>query len=333
MATTPIVIPERAPEPSIAELRAMVADEPVVTEKSAPEAKSEPAEPAEVAEPVKQERQRGADGKFLKAEPGDETEIQEPEKEAEDTPLPANVQKRIAKEVEKQAKIDREIAEHVSRTKAKQAELEKLKSAESGPEPATNTELADDEEPVEPAFGTEGQTWADYQAAMKEFRKQHDTWILQRAERLADNKWIERQRQEKFDRTMAEGKKAHGEGFDDMRVRVVETAPESLQIEIGQMEDWPSMVAYLGHPDNAAKLESLSNLFNQNPSAAIRELGRIEDRLKAPATKEPEKVKATATAILPEPPARVGGGAAATPKTNFEKAEMRTFKREIQPFL
>src|SRR6185369_17159769 len=141
MATTPTVITERAPDPSIAELRAMVSDPEPEPAKAEVKAEAVEVTPEVEDEPVKQERARDENGKFVKADAV--SDIQEPEKPVEEEPLPANVQKRIAKEVEKQARIDREIAEAVSRTKAKQAELEKLKSTVTGSEPATNTVAVD----------------------------------------------------------------------------------------------------------------------------------------------------------------------------------------------
>ncbi len=331
MATNPIVITERAPEPSIAELRAMVSDsEP---EPAKVEAKAEVVEAAPEPEPVpdKPERKRDENGKFTKAE--SEGDTQEPEKTVEEEPLPANVQKRIAKEVEKQARSDREIAEHVSRTKAKQAELERLKTTATGSEPATNTETVDDDtEPEEPVFGREGQTWGEFQAEMKAFRKSHDAWLVKRTERTIDEKLTERQRQEKFEKVMAEAEKTYGKGFDEMRSRVVDSTPEGLQIQIGALDDWPSMVAYLGKPENADEMTALSNLFNRNELAAVRELGRMEDRLKQiPATKETVKVKAEKP--LPAPPVALGGGAAASPKVDLQKADMKTFKREMKAYL
>ncbi len=309
---TSTVVTERAPEPSIAELRAMAT--PVESE----------------AEPEKQERKRDENGKFVKAEGSDS---QEPEEQKEE-PLPANVQKRIAKEVEKQAKIDREIAEHVSRTKAKQAELERLKSTATGSEPATNTETVDeDAEPQEPEFGTEGQTWGQYQEQKKAWQKAHDKWLVKMTERTIDEKFTERQRQDKFEKVMAEAEKTYGKGFDEMRSRVVESTPEGLQVQIGALDDWPSMVAYLGKPENADEMVKLANLFNRNEPAAIRELGRMEDRLKQlPATKETVKAKAT-DKPLPAPPVQVGGGAAAAPKVDLQKADMKTFKREMKAYL
>ncbi len=99
------------------------------------------------------------------------------------------------------------------------------------------------------------------------------------------------------------------------------------------MDDWPAMVFHLGNPENSDEMASLVALYEKSPSAAVRELGRIEDRLAKPTTKEPT-IKATETAKpLPAPPVRVGGGAGAVPKVDLEKADMRTFKREIQPFL
>lgn len=347
MATT-ITPPAASPEPSIADLRAMLADDPapVVTEKAAEpitvtpaatEAKTETSDTTAATE-----RPRGADGKFIAKEQTTEAEsgtaqIQEPEKTVEvDEPLPKNVQKRIAREVERQAQIDREINEQVSRTKARQDQLDKLKASDTGKtgsEPAPTTAPAKDtSKPVEPELENFA-TFAEFKTAEKKFKADHEAWLLAEADRKADERWEKRQAKESSDRALAEAVKAHGEGWNEARERVQASTPEGLQMAISAMGDWSALVAHLGKPENAAELEALSKKFAQNPYAAVAELGRLEDRLKTPVT-QPIPAKARPQErILPPPPEKIGGAAGAQPAVNFEKADMSTFKREIQSHL
>ncbi len=342
---TPTVTTSTAPEPSIAELRAMLNDsEPttLVTKAEPVAAPTETPEPEVEAKPAGP--QRGPDGKFVKADEGNtETEpgtvqTKEPEPTVEDKeePLPANVQKRIAKEVARQAQIDREIAQAVSATKAKQAELQRLRDAAdtSGPEPVKTTEPAKEGKPVKPKFGREGQTWGDWQNELDAYEEKNEAWLMAEGRRQAREELLESRWQESVEKTIELAKKAHGEKFDELRATVVYNTPEGLQNEIGTLEDWPSMIMYLGDPDNAAEMEKLGALYQRNPSAAIRELGRIEDRLKKPEPKETEPVATgIKTKPLPPPPAKVGGGSDASPQVDLEKADMRTFKREIKALL
>lgn len=359
MSTT--VIPPAA-TPSISELRTMLADPiPVAivkpTVSPVAEVKAETPEVVEESKSVTPER--GEDGKFVKKAAGStETEagtvpVQDPEVvEEKESPLPEAVQKRIAKEVKEQARIDREIAEHVSRRKAKQAELDKIKAdtGTSGSEPVTTTAPAKvDGKPVrptlppKPVFGAkEGETLGEYyaaldkreldhEAALVKFETERETWMFGEAERIADRRLNERQYQERFKQTVAEAEKAIGKDFDGYRQRVVESTPEGLQVEIGALGDaiWPKVVAHLGDPANEAEMTELAKMYERSPSAAIRQLGRIEDRLTKLDSTEPAKVATPPVKPLPPPPARVGGGAAATPKVDLNKVDMRTFKREI----
>lgn len=354
MATT-IVTPAASTEPSMSELRAMFAEPVPVSHakpaEAAPAASETTPETPEATSEPKDTPARDASGKFVKAAGTTEAEsgtaqVQDPETpvEEKEEPLPPAVQKRIAKEVEKQARIDREIAETVSRTKARQAELDKLKADTSGTEPAKNTAPAKVEgkpvrpvKPPKPEYGVEGQTFADYEKAIEKREADHDAalsayeteneaWLLAEAEKAADKRVAERQFQERFQRTVAEAEKAHGKGFDGLRQRIVDNTPEGLQIEIGTLEDWPSIVAHLGNPKNEAEMTALADMYGRSPSAAIRELGRIEDRLKKPDSTV--STPATTPRLSP-PPVRAGGSASATPTIDMEKAPMDVFKREM----
>lgn len=303
------------------------------------EAQPQAAEP-EVTEPAVEqqtERTRGADGKFAKTadEVVPEVPVKEPDAstvEEKEEPLPPNVQKRIAKEVAEQARIDREIQTAVLARKAKQAELDKLKAdtGTSGSEPATTTAPAKtNDRPVKPQWeGEEKDPGAlKFWAAHSEYLEKNETWLIAETRRAAreeaEAEFVKRAHSEKVSAKISEGTKKHGEKFQGMLDTVLATAPENLQVEIGKYEDWPDTVAHFGK--NPDELKALGALFDKNPSMAIRELGRLEDRLKKPETNDPPVV--AATKALPEPPERVGGNASVVQKIDGEKAPMAVFKR------
>ncbi len=298
----------------------------------APEVTQEAAEP--VAETQQTERTRGADGKFVKADGAAPEVAPEPEVstvEEKEEPLPANVQKRIAKEVAEQTRIDREIQQAVSARKAKQAELDRLKAdtGTSGSEPATTTAPAKTNKPAKPTWDKEGDPDAvKFWLAQSEYERKNEDWLVAEATRVATEQTEARiQAREHSARVaakVAEGEAKHGKGFDGMRQQIVDGTPEGLQIEIGSNEEWPDTVAHLAkNPDEMA---ALSALYSKNPSMAIRELGRLEDRLKKPPAPITPPA-AVAASTIPPPPARVGGGASVAPKVDMEKAPMSVFKQ------
>lgn len=358
MATTPVIIPAPVPEPSIAELRAELWGPPAIPVTVEKPAKAEAAEATtetpETTETEKPEgRKRDEHGKFVAAEGKTETEsgtvqTQEPDQTVEDKeePLPANVQKRIAKEVEKQARIDREIAEHVSRTKSRQAELEKLKAdtGTSGSEPVKTTEPAKVEgKPVRPVkpkpFGESGFTWEQQAAADAKFEEDlnaHEEalmeWALGEGERRTARILAEKDAKAKADQLWG----SRDKDISEARQRLLANSSEELQLAISALDDdaTVSMVAHLGKLENADELARLDALVATNPYAAAIAIGKLDDRLNKPATQEPTTVtKPQEKKPLPEPPARVGGGATAAAKVDLEKADMKTFKREIQGHL
>lgn len=342
---TPTIAVVKTPEPSIAELRMMVeGTEPTSAAPVAAEPVEAKAETPETeAAPTADERTRDEHGRFaakdktVEADAGT-AEIQKPIEAVEvEEPLPENVQKRIAKESEKQARIQAEINQAVSQRKAKEAELAKLKAdtGNTGSEPATTTEPAKNAKPTKPKFAdfsAEGKSYADYQSAVEEFEVKNEAWVLSEAERRADERYSERERKRQAEETIAKAEIQHGAGWQEARARVIENAPENLQRAISALDTWDGIVAHLGKEENAAELKDLSVKFAKNPYAAIAELGRLEDRLKKPAT-QPETAKAPPAKPLKAPPLVVGGAAGAAPTVNLQTADMRTFKREIQTLL
>lgn len=342
---TPTIAVVKTPEPSIAELRMMVeGTEPTSAAPVAAEPVEAKAETPETeAAPTADERTRDEHGRFaakdktVEADAGT-AEIQKPIEAVEvEEPLPENVQKRIAKESEKQARIQAEINQAVSQRKAKEAELAKLKAdtGNTGSEPATTTEPAKNAKPTKPKFAdfsAEGKSYADYQSAVEEFEVKNEAWVLSEAERRADEKFTKRENERRQEEAIANAEKTHGSIWRSSVKKVAETAPQAFKDAVAGLDNWDGVVAHLGKEENDGELRSLVERFSAAPYAAIAELGRLEDRLKKPAT-QPETAKAPPAKPLKAPPLVVGGAAGAAPTVNLQTADMRTFKREIQTLL
>ncbi len=303
----------------------MLADPPApepVAAVAAPVAEPKTETPEPEAAPVVEE------AKVTEAEPGTAPET-EPEVVEEE--LPDNVRKRIAKEVERQARADRAIAEAVSNRKAREAELAKLAADKPGSEPAPTTAPAAKEgKPTRPDLDTFPGTYAEYQTALKKYDSDHEAWLIAETERTVEAKLTARQRDETLRKDWDEATEAHGAEFPELMKTLASSAPEGLQLAISGLDNWSQVAVHLAKtPD---ELRFLARKFDHNPYAAVAELGRLEDRLQQ-ASKPPEPAKVVAPARvekpLPPPPARVGGSASATPKVDLEKADMRTFKREV----
>ncbi len=287
------------PDPSTADLRAMLVEPAAPAEK-----------PAEVAvEPVAEAANPEA------AAPADVVTT-EPEEE----PLPEGVQKRIAKEAEKAARIQSEIDRAVSTRKAKEAELAKLAST-TGSEPAPNTEQAN-AKPIKPTFGKENpnETWEQYEQALSTYETKRDAWLVAEADRKAEEKFATREQKNAAKARMDEAVKVHGEDFPDLIEKAYKDAPPGLGQAISALDNWSGVAKHLA--SNPARLAEVTAKFNANPVAAIAELGRIEAALKAPnkAAAEP----------LPAPPAKVGGGASATAGAfDYENASPGALRKQI----
>ena len=377
---TQTVIPVAAEPPvtndtSIAELRSMLepaavpipanGKQPLTVTRSAsgePEATPTTPEATETEKPVA--RERDEHGKFVSKAASTEAEsgtaqTQEPAKEEVEsdeeilTKYPG-VKKRVQKIDAETAVIQAEINHRVAAKKAAQAELERLRAEEGKPgtEPVKNTAPPKQEGepvmPVRPIFGEkEGETWADYTASVKKYESEfskytsaYTAWIREETRKTVAEELRDQRFQETTERTIEASKKKYGVEFDDYRTRVVEASPEGLLLEISALEDWPGMAVHLGKPENEAELINLAALYERSPSAAIRELGRIEDRLSKVVSKEPpnsaKEVVARPVAVdkpLPAPPDRVGGGANAAPVIDLNKADMRAFTQAVQPLL
>ncbi len=281
---SPEILPVRS-EPSMADLRAMrdTTSEPT-------EVKQEPVAPAKadaateaVKEPVEKK--------------------QEPTES--DEPLPPGVEKRIAKEAEKAARIQSEIDRAVSTRKAKEKELADLTA--SGSAPVQKADTAVKKAPEFGGTGHESETYAQFQARDREHlraeiaaetRKSVEQEFTQRhQETAAKEKWSAA-----VTAQTAAGTIKDAAEFSTLMEKAQEIAPEGLQKAISSLDDWAGVAIHLAK--DGAKLKELATLFGTNPYAAIAKLGRIEASLKT--------ASKPAVEPLPDPPAKDGGGASAT---------------------
>lgn len=286
-------------EPSTSDLRAMLTGtvkEPEPEPTTAETAEEKPAEETQEPEAAAGEKQP------------------EPEKSDEDEPLPEGVQKRIAKEVEKAARIQAEIDRAVSARKAKEEELRKL-SGEKGSEPVKKPQSPETpERPVVGEKGHENETWDDYQVRERAYFDKRDEWLKAEAVKefreIQARETAQRSAQEKYDAAVAK----HGKEFPALMERARELAPEGLQVAVSSLDNWDTVAVHLAK--NPAQLQELAQTFNQNPTKAIATLGRIEAALISKETKP-----ATTEKPLPKPLAKVGGTASASGQSYQEFME------------
>jgi hypothetical protein len=275
------------------------------------ETKSTPSAEEPAAEPETSETAAGEPQAEEKPEAAAETADTktDPEKSDEE-PLPPGVQKRLAKEAEKAARAQAAIDRAVSERKAKEAEAAKLTAGEKGSEPVKSPQSPDNQRPQRPQLGEKGhesETWAQFQAREAAYEEAHDKWV--RSETLKEFK--EQQQAEATKRAdiarWDAAVKEHGADFPKQVEAVRAVAPEGLQNAIGDLENWSGVAVHLA--SNPAKLQELSQAFQQNPTRAIATLGRIEAAL---TKKESKPATTTTEKPLPEPLKKVGGSASAS---------------------
>lgn len=297
---------------SMSDIRTMLA--------STDPAKVEPK--TEASEPVKTEEAKTDE--TLKTAP--ETVEKKPEPEVSEEPLPPGVEKRIAKEAEKAARIQSEIDKAVSIRKAKEAELEKLTKDAPGSQPVKAAE-ASDAKPKRAVFGETGhekETFAEFEVRHEAALEARDEWIKNQAVRDFETSQSDKQAkaatQAKWDAAVTK----HGKEFPDLMAAACAVAPEGMQLAISGMKDWDTLAVHLAkHPD---QLRELAAEYAVNSFEAVARLGRIRDALIA---KEP--VKAVAKP-LPEPIAIAGGSASASGQTLqdvLENGSMSVFKATV----
>ncbi len=280
----------------MADLRAMIS-----ASSAQPEDKPEPAEPKTAAKPEPESEPEAQDSN---EEPGNASAPEEDDKEPA---LPVNVQKRIAKEVEKANAIQRKIDEAVSRRKG----LEKqLADANTGSEPEPTTE-AKDSRPVKPVFGSkEGETWVQYQASLEKYENDRDAWFESKTRKAVEEEISSRDQKAKAAGEWDAAVKAQGAEFPKLVEKTIVALHEGVGAEgsafiqqaLRDLDSWDSVASHLGK--NPKELESLMAKYRERPRAAIAMLGRIEAGLAVPAT--------TTKKALPNPPAKAGGAASAT---------------------
>ncbi len=299
MATT-IVPPTINDDTSMSDIRSMIAGTtPAPAAEPEPKpAASEPAAgdpPAPTPEPA--------------PEPGEKT----PKPEAsEEEPLPEGVQKRIAKEAEKAARIQSEIDRAVSERKAKEAELQKLKEAGQGSDPAPNTVKPATERPKRPQLGEKGHESETYDQFLERETKYDvedlPAWIKAEALREFEQQTTQREAKKAAEQrwnAAVEKHKKDGIDFPALMESARALAPEGLQVAISSLDNWDGVAVHLAK--NPAQLKELAQTFQQNPTKAIATLGRIEAALTPKETKT-----ATPEKPLPEPLKKVGGTASAS---------------------
>lgn len=355
MPDIPVVTPAIIPEPSYQDVANFFASDPapIVPEPKSetPEPKAD--EPVVDAPPVNAEAEPIAaepvEEKITEAEPGtasteqneDPDAVAIPDEEAE--PLPEGVVKRIAKEVERTSRIQRQIDTAVSARKAAAAELLRLKADTPGSEPAPITETpakvegTEAAEPVRPVLEGFDGDWDQFQAASKQFDIDYKAWLVAETTRNVTRE-VQQQlashEQERLARqTWDEAVVTHGAEFPGLMDTVVAGSPKGFQEALSGLDNWSGVAMRLGQ--NPDELKSLVSTFKVNPFAAVAQLGRIEQQLESPATPATPAIPAKPAAkapvkALPTPPAKVGGSAAASVPVDFNKADLRVVEAELK---
>ncbi len=255
------------------------------------------------------------------AEPGDK----KLEQETTEEPLPENVQKRIAKEVEKTSRIQREIDQAVSNRKAKERELEQA-TADKGSQPVKPAQPAD-ARPVKPKLDNFS-TYAEWQAASDKYETDKDAWLIAETRKASAQEFKAREQQTANQRTWDAAVKEHGKEFPALMKTVTDQTSEAFQTAVSQLEDWPRVAVHLGK--NPAELVAIAAEHGRNPMRGMAALGRLEASLK-PAP----KAAAAEADPLPEPPKKIGGAAAATSAVDLSdgRISFSAFKERAEKML
>lgn len=297
---SPEIIPVKA-EPSMADLRTMRdASEPT-------EVKIETPEPVKAAP----ESEVGKEPIESKQEPTEK-----------DEPLPEGVQKRIAKEAEKAARIQSEIDRAVSTRKAKEKELADLTASGSAP---VEKAAAEKSAPSFGETGHESETYGEFQKRDREFLKSE---IAAETRKTLEQEFEQRQRETAGKARRDAGIKAVIESgavkdaaeFASLMTQAESIAPDRLQTVIAALSNWSEVAVHLAK--NPTQLKELSAAFAENEIEAIATLGHIRAGLKSKASKPAVE--------LPNPPAKEGGGASASEGAfNPEKASVGQLRRQV----
>ena len=339
------------PEPSIADLRALFSSKPVAEAVPSNTAAETPktTTPEAPPESTDGERPRDEHGRFLPKEEEEQiteaesgpARAEEPETPVEEVeePLPPGVQKRIAKEAAKQARIQAEIDRAVSATKVKESELASLTAAGTpGPEPAKTTASAKGEgKPTKPKledFQSEADPYTAFNAAQADYEEKHDAWLIAETKRTVETEITARQQKEQNLERWNEALEEHGPEYPALMDTVCAASSPGFQIAVSSCGDKYSHVAvYLAkHPE---ELKSLSAEYETDPYRATAALGALHYRLtKQEPAPEPPKPTVAPTKPLPEPPGRAGGRPSAVAEIDLNKTDnMSEFRQAVKPLL
>lgn len=310
----------------------MLADppaEPAKTEKveAAPEPKTEAPEPKadEVAAPGPA---AGEEHKEAESEPAAE------ETEAIEEELAPGVQKKIAKEVARGLRANRAITEAISNRKAAEDKLAKLIAGKPGSEPAKITAPAATEaKPERPDLDTFPGTYPEYQAALKKFDADHESYLIAKTERTVEERLTARQREDSLKRDWDGATEEHGAEFPEHMKTLAASSPEGLQLAISGLDNWSQVAVHLAK--TPAELKALAAKWDVNPYAAVAELGKLEARLQTE-SKPPDPAKTPAKAApkpLSAPPPKPGGNASPIVAVDLEAADQGVFNREMKAIL
>jgi hypothetical protein len=309
------------PDPSVAELRAMLYPK---ESKPEPEAKAapEPTEPkSETAAPAANPAERST-----QSEPAPEKK-QEPAEE-EEPPLPKSVQKRIEREVWKATENRRE-SDRIRKEAEDLLAKAKAVQGQSGSEPVKQTPSpVADGKPKEPEFGEKGhesEDWVQYRERVQVYNDARDQWLIRQAEAASEQKYQKREAERFIADRKTEAMKRHGEKFPDALQRVAGAIPEGMDQVIGQFKNWDGLVVKLDKEPGA--LEDIIELWKTSPVQAIGKLAILESSLSSPKTSAKSSAERPP---LPEPLETVGGGATAEIEPDLEKMSFTQFKARIR---
>lgn len=306
------------PDPEITNLRAMYNNSRTADEAEPKTAAPEP----QAKESTQQEATPEPKAKTIEPESGTGEEKQEPEEP--EVELPAGVKKRIAVEAAKQARIQSEIDKAVSARKAKEKELADV-TGNRGSDPAKQPQPAANARPTRPVkpdwmkYTDADQLAADeakYEADLAKYETDLETYLRAENSKDFDKRYAEKEAEKAKERWMREGVEKHGADFTSHVSTLEAELPEPLQLAVSVMDESAALVAYLGK--NSDERKALVAKFNDNPYAAIAELGRLELKVK-PEPKGAEETPKKPEKQLPAPLRPVGGGtnAATVPKNKL----------------
>lgn len=235
-----------------------------------------------------------------------------PEEQNEvDKEIPKGVRKRLGRLDEEQAYYDGLIDAKRDQVAARKKELAELDGTQ-GAEPAKSPKPTS-EAPEEPDLDTFEGGNAEYKAAVKQWKSDYRDWLRTETSGTVRAE-LEAERQ-KAQATEARSKavEKHGKEWEDRRQAVGKASSVGLQAAISELDAWDAVVNHLGQ--NPAELAELNQQFEANPVRAIRQLGKLEDRLTAATTEDaPPKPK------LPPPIAPTGGKSGATRAQSLNEA-------------